>query len=70
MSQGEIYLKFDSLESAAKAIAGLNGRFLYVSVACAVRLRQSLIFILSYNSGGQQITAAYIPDAMVDIHRK
>ncbi|KAH9818029.1 hypothetical protein DFH28DRAFT_961590 [Melampsora americana] len=43
---GEIYITFDSVASAQKAIAGLNNRWF----------------------GGRQITAAFIPDALVSAH--
>jgi len=45
--QGEIYVKFDSLESAKKAVQGLNGRWF----------------------GGKQVTAAFIPDAIMQAHQ-
>ncbi|TFK57122.1 splicing factor, CC1-like protein [Heliocybe sulcata] len=45
-SEGEIYVKFDSVESAKNAIQGLNGRFF----------------------GGRQVSAAFIPDAIMQAH--
>lgn len=45
-SQGEIYVKFDSIDSAKKAIDGLNGRWF----------------------GGKQVSAAFIPDAIMLAH--
>jgi RNA-binding protein 23/39 len=44
--QGEIYVKFDSIDSAKKAIDGLNGRWF----------------------GGKQVSAAFIPDAIMLAH--
>ncbi|KAG8987434.1 hypothetical protein FRB90_003347 [Tulasnella sp. 427] len=45
-SQGEIYLRFATVEDATKAIEGLNGRWF----------------------GGNQVSAAYISDAIMDAH--
>jgi RNA-binding protein 23/39 len=44
--QGEIYVKFDSIDTAKKAIDGLNGRWF----------------------GGKQVSAAFIPDAIMLAH--
>lgn len=45
--QGEIYVKFDTIESAKKAIQGLNGRWF----------------------GGNQVSAAFISDAIMQAHQ-
>jgi len=46
-SDGEIYVQFDAVDSAKKAIDGLHGRWF----------------------GGQQITATFISDAIMQAHR-
>ncbi|OBZ78667.1 RNA-binding protein rsd1 [Grifola frondosa] len=46
-SQGEIYVKFDSIDAAKQAIEGLNGRWF----------------------GGNQISAAFISDAIMQAHQ-
>jgi RNA-binding protein 39 len=45
--QGEIYVKFDTIETAKKAIQGLNGRWF----------------------GGNQVSAAFISDAIMQAHQ-
>jgi len=46
-TEGEIYLQFDGVPAAQKAIDGLNGRWF----------------------GGKQISATFIPDAILQAHR-
>ncbi|GBE77987.1 RNA-binding protein [Sparassis crispa] len=46
-SQGEIYVKFDSIESAKNAVQGLNSRWF----------------------GGNQVSAAFISDAIMQAHQ-
>jgi RNA-binding protein 39 len=46
-TQGEIYVKFDTIESAKQAVQGLNGRWF----------------------GGQQVTAMFISDAIMQAHQ-
>ncbi|KAG6857531.1 hypothetical protein H0H87_000130 [Tephrocybe sp. NHM501043] len=46
-TQGEIYVKFNSIDTAKKAIQGLNGRWF----------------------GGKQVSAAFIPDAIMQAHQ-
>ena len=45
--QGEIFVKFDSVDSAKKAIQGLNGRWF----------------------GGQQVSATFISDALMQAYQ-
>lgn len=47
-SAGEIYVKFDTIESSTRAVTGLNGRWF----------------------GGSQVSAHFIPDAVLEAHRK
>jgi RNA-binding protein 23/39 len=42
-TQGEIYVKFDSIESAKKAVDGLNGRFFGGKQVAAVFIADALM---------------------------
>lgn len=46
-AKGEIYVKFDSIESAKQAVQGLNGRWF----------------------GGNQVSATFISDAIMQAHQ-
>lgn len=49
ISQGEVYIQFDTVESAAKGVAGLNGRF-FGGRSLVAHVRLSLLHTRSMSS--------------------
>lgn len=66
--QGEVYIQFDSLDSSAKGVAGLNGRFFGGrSLAAHVRPRArptSEAFLLTLRSSACQ----FLPEILFKAH--